>query len=337
MDFYNQSPFPFQSFATLAPSGVLHWVCVLKATCSLDGNDNWSADGASIQYADEYFGAPALTSIRRPNDIAPFKPKSDVVFVDAVAHAPGNAELPTWPVTIDIGKINVRLNVVGPRHWSRNMFGAWRLSEAEPVTQVALIFENAYGGLDGSGNAFEANPVGKGFRPPQSPKSESFSSAPQVFFSSDSVNSPTHRQLPAGVGATSPAWLPRRPLAGTYDQHWKNNVWPILPSDFHYRFHNVAPKHLQADDYFRGDETICLDGLADQGPVRRQLPGGLNPGLLMPRSGGGGSWARLNMDTLLIDMSARRIEAVFRACFIPPDHTQRAEIVPNVPQEVCHA
>ena len=58
---------------------------------------------------------------------------------------------------------------------------------------------------------------------------------------------------PLGFGVVGRAWLPRRPLAGTFDFAWKRDRWPLAPRDFDPAFHQSAPIGQQLDEYEGGE------------------------------------------------------------------------------------
>lgn len=74
------------------------------------------------------------------------------------------------------------------------------------------------------------------------------------------------RSRPAGdtIGITPihRAWQPRRGLAGTFDDEWKNSRWPLYPADFNPDFFQQAPESLRlSSGHFRGDEKVRIRGL----------------------------------------------------------------------------
>ncbi len=66
-------------------------------------------------------------------------------------------------------------------------------------------------------------------------------------------------QRPAGFGILGRAWPPRLQKAGTYDQRWLDQRWPLLPKDFGFAYWNGAPEDQQID--------------SPHGFVRAPLPG----------------------------------------------------------------
>jgi hypothetical protein len=50
---------------------------------------------------------------------------------------------------------------------------------------------------------------------------------------------------PAGLSWVGRGWIPRLPLAGTYDHNWQEHRWPGLPEDFDFGYWNGAPADQQ--------------------------------------------------------------------------------------------
>lgn len=115
---------------------------------------------------------------------------------------------------------------------------------------------------------------------------------------------------PAGFGILGRSWLPRRSLAGTYDQTWLENVHPALPKDFDCRYWNGAPEDQQIP-YPKPGTNICLSGFHPEGDIAFTLPKGqaeillrMNSGELIPQ--------RMWIDTLHIDADALTVALTWR-------------------------
>ena len=67
---------------------------------------------------DIWHGAPNESSVYLESDLAPFKPRADIMF-NAVAYAPGGRPLREWLVTVQVGSLRKALRVTGPRQWVR--------------------------------------------------------------------------------------------------------------------------------------------------------------------------------------------------------------------------
>ena len=74
------------------------------------------------------------------------------------------------------------------------------------------------------------------------------------------IADPYKAYAPESLGAIPPAWEPRLPLGGAYDDHWQKNIWPEWPPDYSFAYHNSAHPGLICDGYLAGDERISMVG-----------------------------------------------------------------------------
>lgn len=104
---------------------------------------------------------------------------------------------------------------------------------------------------------------------------------------------------PAGFGTIGRAWLPRLPLAGTYDQQWLETQHPDLPDDFDFGYWNGAP-HDQQILYPEPGSEFVLTGFHPDGDIRFTLPA--HQAMVLLRMHTGGLIPQLLwIDTLAID------------------------------------
>jgi hypothetical protein len=129
--------------------------------------------------ADTFEDETANSSPKAESDLAPFKPRCDVL-VKATAHTPGRRPSPCWPVHFRVRApdpvlpdptdnrltpwqraklaaqhrrmlatrrhlIDKSLRVFGARHFERTLFG-WVLSDPESASAVPIRWENTFGG-----------------------------------------------------------------------------------------------------------------------------------------------------------------------------------------------
>jgi len=64
----------------------------------------------------------------------------------------------------------------------------------------------------------------------------------------------------------------RRQYAGTYDADWRQQHFPLLPSDFDLRFFNAAAPELVADGFLQGGERVTLVNVSPRGREEFSLP-----------------------------------------------------------------
>lgn len=275
MDIRCHSPFEPFWFKSRDASGDTFDVVVVKATFDIvdEARLKIAQDQEPVTVADAYFGAPNESSVLYESDLAPYKPRADVVVLGD-AHAPGGEPAPSWPVEVRIDEHVASLRVHGPRVFRRDG-ERWALEALAPAEAVPLRYEHAFGGVfegkDGETARCAANPIGAGFAPGEPPDSVETIPAPQVEAIGDPVTSPTGEHAPAGFGWIGRAWSPRLPLAGTYDEAWREQQWPLSPHDFDFAFYNGANPALIVDS-LRGGERFAATNLSPSGLVSFEVP-----------------------------------------------------------------
>ncbi|KQP24991.1 DUF2169 domain-containing protein [Methylobacterium sp. Leaf100] len=334
MEMLNLSPFPNLRFYNTDSQGREFGVLLVKGTYDIaaDGSLAIADEQEPLVLTDTYHGALNSSSLRLPSDVVPKKPRSDIIL-NAVARSPDGAARPSWTCGIRVeGKhvLETRLRVTGPRMWEpvwgvseraratmsvaekRRVFGGWRLGEPEPVREVPIRYEYAYGGLltrpgaDGKEPFLEAdehNPIGCGWIAPDLTPIDAAMPAPQIEAADEPILEPHRRYSPAGLGPIPPAWLPRRPLGGTYDAHWQAHVWPNWPADYDFAYHNSAHPDLIYPGLLIGNETVRLSGLGGEDGQRViRLPGHAIV-LEVTRAGGSAHVALIELDTLYLNVA----------------------------------
>lgn len=108
MDFHNLTPFDAMCYSALDLQDRKHCVVAMKVGYRLQPVPGLSGrflaqviddEPMALRMDDEYYGAPGETSLREESDIAPYKPRCDVI-VRGHAHAPGAAPRRRWDVRI---------------------------------------------------------------------------------------------------------------------------------------------------------------------------------------------------------------------------------------------
>ena len=160
----NHTPFPSQYFQMMDAADEVFHVMVTRITYDLralegDGTPALAAVQDELREVDEFYDADNISSVVQESDFAPFKPKCDVLLVNASAHAPPNGggkrkPLPRFPAGLRIDSADGRqivqklVTVTGPRTLGRGLMGGYSLSEPEPVLAVPIRYEHAYGGTN---------------------------------------------------------------------------------------------------------------------------------------------------------------------------------------------
>src|SRR5205823_5975392 len=118
---------------------------------------------------------------------------------------------------------------------------------AKPFSRMPIAWERSFGGTDPDDPSVvdRRNPVGRGVRK----RASALHGLPAPNFEDPRapISNPSKRPIPVGFGPIAPQWQPRSDFAGTYDQAWKNDRYPLLPLDFDSRFLNSAPADQQLD------------------------------------------------------------------------------------------
>ncbi len=185
LDVTNLSSFALLTFGALDTSDELSEVVVAKGGYTLrpvsqEGRETDAPSDVSLEFLfdetltslfvqDECFGAVNRTSVRTESDLAPFKPRCDVILIGS-AHSPTGRPTRDMIVGIDIDRGRTRVHSHSLRiHGERDLIrrdafdrGAaalvwlatagsveapeWYLSEPEPFSECKLRYELAFGG-----------------------------------------------------------------------------------------------------------------------------------------------------------------------------------------------
>ncbi|MEO1491805.1 MAG: DUF2169 domain-containing protein [Pseudomonadota bacterium] len=309
------------SFQATLPDQSSYGVLVAKRAYQIgrDGIPEPRPEQELLVFGDQAYGEINETSLLYPSDVVPYKPRTDIVLA-ANSHAPGGAPQRRWSCAVTVHgprPLHSVLVVHGPRQWLPRWrmgtpegfsprgtgFTGWQLSEAEPVTQVPVRWERAWGGQNTDPAdperivVQEGNPIGCGWIDPEMTDHTQPVPAPQLEGPDAPLNDPYQIHEPACFAPVMPAWLPRRTRGGTFDQAWMDAQRPWWPADYQFRYHNAAPDGLQVDGYLEGGETIQVFNLVEGMP---------ECGITLPATGMiahlGTMAVRMNMDTVLLDI-----------------------------------
>ena len=228
----------------------------------------------SAVLAGELYGDPEKSCYKYEPECTPFKINTDIVLI-ATARAPSQ-NMTEFDCGFRVGEYLQIARVFGDRFWQKNALGM-SMSEPEIVTDMPVTFENAFGGVDTSieskhGHPFEQrNPVGKGYHKNSKNCIEN-SPLPNIEDPNNLIKHYTDCPAPIGFGFTSPNWLPRRLLAGTYNEQWEKERSPKLPTDFNPLFFNASPQQLMSDGYLRGNESVQVYNASPWPKLKFSLP-----------------------------------------------------------------
>lgn len=317
MELRNLTPFPHLLFESVDEDRDEFGVAVLSGSFDIGSASQLlvSEVQEEITIAEEYFGEPNESSIKRASSLAPMKLSSDI-HINASAHSPSGKPEKRWNVKIEVGAWQKEIHVTGPRTYDKTAKG-WELSEPIEVMEVPLDYEKAYGGLyqeKGKLNSHPQNFIGVGHYDTSEEKETWI--APQIVSVDDPNPKFGEKTKVEGVGAIAPTWQPRVKHAGTYDDDWLENVWPYLPADFEYEFWNSAHPDLVMPEYLKGDEAIKLHHLSSDQLMSFALPG-YHIYLLCRMKDGSIIKNSLNLDTVHIDAPTKKVFLTWRGVHPP--------------------
>lgn len=265
-----------------------------------------SPEQEPINFTDYCFEDFNTSSLRYPSDLVPYKPNAEISIIADSFALDGAAQ--SWTCGFEVeGKaqtLRKQLRVHGARCWRPE----WRLTAASPAERISLRYELAFGGTqndrDGKVLAFEANPLGRGWIDRKLTDRSKSVPAPQIEYASTAIRDPFEIYESAGLGPIPPAWLPRRPLGGTFDTDWVEQRWPHWPPDYSFAYHLSAPADQRWKGFFSGNETIRLHALRPEAAeIAFRLPGQCVGARLHAASGWQGT-VRANLDTIYMDLTA---------------------------------
>jgi hypothetical protein len=212
-----------------------------------------------LAYADELLDEEKPGSLRFAADAVPFKPRADVALLGK-AHVPPGKKTRALDVSLRVGKLKKVIRIFGDRRWNcAGRFSPATISKAGPFSEMELVYERAYGGIDlVSGGYFAHNPAGVGYFVKKRRKAVDGAPLPNLEDPDDLIRSWKSRPKPAGFGFYAPGWQPRAGCLGTYDEKWRRQRSPLPPADFRWEFHNAAHPDLQLKAYLQGNEEVEL-------------------------------------------------------------------------------
>ena len=307
MNLLNATAMPAAWTMGIDPSGREHVVVVAKGTFLIPERRRAGHAGAQDQQAplvmaDTFTGEPGRSAPVHEAEFAWAKPRCDVL-VNATAYAPEGRPAERVRVGVKLGGWRKVIDVVGDRVWIQR--GATPAPSApRPFTTMPVTYDRAFGGMDDTdpehASAYMRNPIGRGYGAPRSAERLLGRPVANTEDPRDPVLLPWGDYAPMGLGPVARGWQPRLALAGTYDQHWLDEVFPFLPADF-----DDAPlpggAGGPADRRAGGGEEVVLLNLTPAGRVRFRLPTDLEvPVVFFPKRGEV-EQRRATLDTVLIE------------------------------------
>lgn len=278
MQLSSSLPLSYMAFAHWHTDDTEVGIVVAKAAFRLSADGTLPVKPApDLVLVDEFQAEPADSPLIHDQDIAPFKPKTDLILRGTARSFEGRPRR-DWAVSVRVADMmSYGFHVRGPANWRKHK-GRWQLEQPDAVTQVPLSYALAYGGKCEQGDAvsyFEQNPSGQGFMTEAAAYNLENWSAPQIGLLAEFMAArPFTPMAVHGFGPIAKAWLPRRGHAGTFDANWEHDRHPRMPLDYDLAFWNAAHRRMQLAPYLKGDEKIEIAGVSDKREVvHMRLPG----------------------------------------------------------------
>lgn len=312
----NKTPYTANLFPILDLDGGEAVLVVIKATYNLEPNSppHLAEERVPLTLADEYYEDPETSSLRYASDLVSEKRGTDVVL-NGKAYAPkGRAKV--VDVTLEAGPLKKTVRVFGDRRWNK-FLGMISISSPLPFSSMPLIYERAFGGVDQTHKnptrwAGEArNPVGTGLIANKAREDLEEIPLPNLEDPSALITGYQDRPKPAGFGFIAPSWKPRLEYAGTYNEAWTENRFPLLPADFDSRFYNSGHPDLISKRFFQGGEHVGVTNASREGILTFDLPNvEVNAAFYID---GRVTKQVCDLDTVIIEPDQERVLLIWRA------------------------
>lgn len=270
----NRTPFAAERTWVRDRNGAEIWLVAVKCTFDIkpDGITEVAKEQPPVVMAPEYMNPaePAKSSLKYDSDLVRTKTTTDVVVLGH-AHSPRGEPVTELDVGFRVGPVAKQLRIAGDRVWQNGS-----PSKPHPFTKMPLVYERAYGGYDAESLNTDApqwdarNQVGTGFA--LSASSADGQRLPNIEYLGQLIQSRKDRPAPAGFGPIGSHWQPRITLAGTYNDKWQQERFPLLPQDFDDRYYQCVPADQQAPQFLTGGEPVVLINLTPGGRLRFDLP-----------------------------------------------------------------
>lgn len=319
MEIINGTPFQLEATQATEKSGHTLLVILCKGSYSFPAAEGGelqpAARQAPILASDLFDGEPGLSTPLFESDYATRKRRCDVI-VRANACAPEGRPVRELDVAFRVGGCEKWARVIGDRRWQLGMTGLTP-GAAEPFTAMPITYGRAYGGsceVGGEIHAHPANPVGCGYAGPRGSADLHGRPMPNIEQPGDPILRCGGDYRPWSFGPIGRSWQPRLQLAGTYDEQWKDEIFPLLPADFDDEFFQCVPQDQQIA-HPRGGEEVRLLNLHPTRPhLHFRLPPLDMPMAVLDRK------RRLTLlepvvDSVIVDAQSEQLIIVWRAQF----------------------
>ncbi|MEW8307513.1 MAG: DUF2169 domain-containing protein [gamma proteobacterium symbiont of Ctena orbiculata] len=278
MELLNATPMQVGYTMSMLPDGRELLVVIVKGTFAMPergGQPDYTEPQKPLVEADIYTGEPGFSAPLHELDYAPFKRHCDVLLIGS-AYSPREKPAARVEVTLRLGPLLKSFAVTGDRFWESGNI-AIRPGYAGIFDRMPISYDCAFGGIDdhhkniNKHSVFMKNPVGKGYHRELSRSFVNGSPMPNTEELKRPVTMPNGTYTPMSFGPVGRSWVPRLQLAGTYDQNWHDNIFPLPPADFDSAYFQSAPVDQQIP-YPQGGERVFLENLTEEGHTGFTLP-----------------------------------------------------------------
>ncbi len=309
---------PFEAAIALFPDekAIDTLYVMVKASFYIGDKIEVAQEQIPIVEADEYWGEPDQSSLKKASEYHLMKPGTDIVMVGS-ACAPDKKPVQILDVMLRVGRYQKTVRVFGERQWSKGMVGL-NISNPAPFESMPMVYERAYGGVYKPENEKKPvlyeprNPVGMGFLGDQKPNALKGTLLPNVEDPAQLIKKPGDQSAPAGFSFVAPSWEPRIQYGGTYDEQWTKKRAPYLPEDFDPRFFHTAATGLVCETPLNGGEPVIITNMSPDGPLQFNLPRVEFD--MDVRMDGNGQQTPLNLETVFLEPNENKMCLTWRGC-----------------------
>ncbi len=293
---------------------------VFKASYQFDETGQLSPiEGAPpLVEADEHQGDALTSSLKAVNEIMPFKEGSEFyLYGTAYPEREGliAMEVGVGILFTDQTKWKKVLRVFGKRNWKKTMVNYIHDDNPQPVEEIPLSYEYAFGGTNQQDDedAYAANPCGIGYNSDQ--RNLLTDELPRIESSPGFMTSPMQKPTPAGFGPLPVFWEPRVSDTGEPVEDPTTQGGCPYSKSTKRCVHNVAPYDQRFKKTFKGGEVIHLRalvaGVSHQKAIQIVLPE-LKPQLYTIINNEAELLSPV-CDTVVINTDERTVSMVYRA------------------------
>ncbi|EYF08104.1 DUF2169 domain-containing protein [Chondromyces apiculatus] len=262
MEVVSLSPLPVGSVVWQPRPGAWTFSFVCKATFRLlPGRAQIAEEHEPLYPVDRHWSDDPGWSLYAPADVAPVRPRADVVVVGE-AFAPPGKPARSLIARLRVADVDKRVEVCGERLLGPD----GSVVEGARFTRMPLLWERAAGGPD------TVNPVGVR---PSAKDAYGRRSLPNLLPPGLALMGLEEIIEPVGFGPVAASWPERRKKLGRAASTWSDRDWSRqpLPQGMDVGYFNAAPWDQQADR-LRDDERIVLEHLhPEHQHLATQLPG----------------------------------------------------------------